>query len=163
MNVAETIAKMRSCDFTAEQIVECLEASSLSVLVRKVLEYGASEGELVDILDSYALTGRPGVYKMYEKKKPKQGPRERWGYDGPVIPMLPENEWWPLRAKILHRDAFVCAYCGVEGRESTKWCVDHVVPLSRGGTHDEENLVACCSPCNSSKSDRLLSEWRGRV
>lgn len=87
------------------------------------------------------------------------GPKERWGYDGPITPMLPEREWLPLRMSILERDGFVCVYCG---DAPAQMCVDHQTPLSRGGSHDPSNLVACCLPCNSSKGDKLLSEWEGR-
>lgn len=50
-----------------------------------------------------------------------------------------------------------CAYCG-----DAATTVDHVVPLSRGGTNFEGNLAPCCKRCNSSKSDLLLVEWRSR-
>lgn len=88
------------------------------------------------------------------------GPKERWGYDGPITPRLSDADWWPLRNSILERDGGICSYCGSDG---PKMCADHVVPLSRGGSNDPENLVACCGPCNVSKSDRLLSEWSGRA
>jgi 5-methylcytosine-specific restriction endonuclease McrA len=48
-----------------------------------------------------------------------------------------------------------CFYCA--GTAST---VDHIVPLVRGGTNFEGNLVPACRPCNSSKRERLLVEWR---
>ncbi|MFJ8152239.1 HNH endonuclease [Streptomyces sp. NPDC094468] len=40
---------------------------------------------------------------------------------------------------------------------------DHIVPLSRGGTNDIENLRPACGPCNFSRGNRaswfdLLSE-----
>ena len=38
--------------------------------------------------------------------------------------------------------------------------VDHVVPLSRGGSNGPENLALACARCNTSKGDKLLSEWR---
>jgi 5-methylcytosine-specific restriction endonuclease McrA len=44
-----------------------------------------------------------------------------------------------------------CHYCGGPGG-----CIDHVVPLSKGGTNDTSNLVPCCRPCNSRKGNRLL-------
>lgn len=88
------------------------------------------------------------------------GPKDRWGYEGPITPRLPEREWWPLRAKVLQRDNHTCFYCE---EQAERMCVDHVIPLSRGGTNEEDNLVACCIPCNSSKCDRLLDEWEGRV
>lgn len=88
------------------------------------------------------------------------GAKERWGYEGPITPRLPEKEWWPLRNSILVRDDHTCRYCG---GQPDRMCADHVVPLSRGGSNDEDNLVACCLPCNSSKCDRLLDEWEGRL
>lgn len=78
-------------------------------------------------------------------------------YDGRLI----EREWWPLRERVLVRDSFRCVYCGA-GEDVAPLCADHVVPLSRGGTNDETNLVCACKPCNSSKNNRLLSEWKGR-
>lgn len=74
-----------------------------------------------------------------------------------ATPRLPDRDWWPLRNAILERDGYQCAYCGDDAG-----CADHVMPLSRGGSNDPDNLVACCMPCNSSKSDLLLSEWKGR-
>ena len=43
-----------------------------------------------------------------------------------------------------------CAYCG---KKSDKMEIDHVIPLSKGGTHTPENLVPACKPCNSGKRD----------
>lgn len=49
-----------------------------------------------------------------------------------------------------------CDYCGQPGGE-----VDHIVPLTRGGLHHPQNLAPACRACNSSKGNRLLSEWDG--
>jgi len=38
--------------------------------------------------------------------------------------------------------------------------VEHVRPLSRGGTNDRSNLVAACIACNSQKRGMLVHEWR---
>lgn len=51
-----------------------------------------------------------------------------------------------------------CIYC----REHLADTVDHVIPLVRGGSNYEGNLVPACRSCNSSKQDRLLTEWRMR-
>lgn len=37
---------------------------------------------------------------------------------------------------------------------------EHVIPVSRGGKHVCENIVAACGSCNSSKNDKLIYEWR---
>lgn len=50
-----------------------------------------------------------------------------------------------------------CYYCGVKVGKT--YHVDHVIPLSRGGSNWPENLVIACPPCNTSKNDRLPHEW----
>lgn len=45
----------------------------------------------------------------------------------------------------------VCHYCG--GYADT---VDHMVPLSQGGTSAMANLVSACMPCNAAKRDGEL-------
>ena len=49
-----------------------------------------------------------------------------------------------------------CYYCQLE---ITKYHVDHVVPLSRGGSNGPSNLVIACCHCNTSKRDKLPHEW----
>jgi 5-methylcytosine-specific restriction endonuclease McrA len=53
-----------------------------------------------------------------------------------------------------------CAYCNE--RPEGALSMDHVVPVSRGGSHSIGNIVPACLSCNSSKKDRLLIEWRAR-
>jgi 5-methylcytosine-specific restriction endonuclease McrA len=45
-----------------------------------------------------------------------------------------------------------CAYCGSALYGAGE--LDHVTPVSKGGKHDENNLVWACMPCNRKKSDR---------
>jgi 5-methylcytosine-specific restriction endonuclease McrA len=49
-----------------------------------------------------------------------------------------------------------CHWCGTRLNRVT---VDHIVPISRGGSHTPDNLVAACLRCNSSKRERLPLEW----
>jgi 5-methylcytosine-specific restriction endonuclease McrA len=48
-----------------------------------------------------------------------------------------------------------CAYCGKE-KPLTQ---DHVYPLFKGGEYTKDNIVPACKSCNSSKRDKLFSEW----
>ncbi len=41
-----------------------------------------------------------------------------------------------------------CAYCRAQIENLTQ---DHVIPLSRGGSHTKSNIVPACAPCNSRK------------
>lgn len=55
-----------------------------------------------------------------------------------------------------------CTWCS-RGLTSKTICFDHVVPITRGGHHTADNLTPSCKSCNSSKSNKLLSEWFPRL
>lgn len=57
------------------------------------------------------------------------------------------------RRGVFIRDEHTCQYCGVPAEN-----VDHVLPRSRGGAHEWENVVAACRRCNSRKKDRTPAE-----
>lgn len=75
--------------------------------------------------------------------------------------VVPYRSAVPLtRHGVLRRDRGVCAYCGERASS-----LDHVIPRSRGGRHDWDNVVACCIRCNGRKGNQLLADlgWRLRV
>jgi 5-methylcytosine-specific restriction endonuclease McrA len=49
-----------------------------------------------------------------------------------------------------------CLACG----RVAKLTVDHVVPVSRGGSDDISNLQPLCGPCNSRKGNRRIIDYR---
>lgn len=65
--------------------------------------------------------------------------------------------WAVIREAIFARDDFTCAYCG---RRGGRLECDHIIPVSRGGGHEDSNLTTACFACNRSKRDKLVSEWR---
>ena len=54
------------------------------------------------------------------------------------------------------KDVTTCAYCQ-QSLLNTKWHIDHVIPVSRGGPDSHWNMVKCCQFCNLSKSNKLPS------
>ena len=71
---------------------------------------------------------------------PKQGYKGNW------------SKWSKLRETVLRRDNRICQMCGIE--EATT--VDHIIPLSKGGTDNMDNLQAACKRCNYSKGGRFF-------
>ena len=65
------------------------------------------------------------------------------------------------RFMILERDGFRCQYCGATAEQS-RLEVDHIVPVSKGGTNDPDNLVTACHECNSGKRAHIIGEPRKR-
>ena len=53
-----------------------------------------------------------------------------------------------------------CLYCDISLDIISKH-LDHFIPLSRGGTNTEENLVWACYKCNLNKKDKFATEWEG--
>jgi 5-methylcytosine-specific restriction endonuclease McrA len=49
--------------------------------------------------------------------------------------------------------------CNCCGERLSEFHVDHVIPLSRGGSNWPTNLQLLCPPCNLSKADKLPEEF----
>lgn len=66
-----------------------------------------------------------------------------------------------LRNEILERNGYTCQLCGAGPGDSdpfnpnrrVRLHVDHVVPLSQGGSADRSNLRVLCSACNLGRSN----------
>ena len=58
------------------------------------------------------------------------------------------------RRAVFARDSWTCQYCGTTAHLT----VDHVMPRSRGGPSDWENIVTSCAPCNRRKGNRTPAE-----
>ena len=59
-----------------------------------------------------------------------------------------------LRYRILKRDRFTCSSCGARAPD-VELEVDHIIPVSKGGTDEETNLVTKCFECNNGKSNKI--------
>lgn len=66
---------------------------------------------------------------------------------------LRKTRWW--RQKIARG---ICFYCRRQV-PSAELTMDHIVPLSRGGTSSKANLVPTCKECNTKKKILLPLEW----
>lgn len=59
-----------------------------------------------------------------------------------------------LRYKVLRRDRNTCKGCGARAPD-VELEVDHIVPVSRGGTDKLDNLKTLCKDCNIGKGDKV--------
>jgi CRISPR/Cas system Type II protein with McrA/HNH and RuvC-like nuclease domain len=81
-----------------------------------------------------------------------------------IIPVRPDR----IRKLFLQsiNNGLICSYCGEKmelfaSREDFRMAisVDHIVPLSNGGTNSEENLVVCCTRCNLVKGTSTQDQF----
>lgn len=62
-----------------------------------------------------------------------------------------------IRFCVLQRDGFKCCACGASPAKdpNVNLHIDHIIPVSKGGTSDISNLQTLCERCNLGKSNVL--------
>ncbi|MYF22710.1 MAG: hypothetical protein F4209_08160 [Chloroflexi bacterium] len=85
--------------------------------------------------------------------------------DDRQLELIPRNqrlrfELWRRMQQEHDDDRPPCPGCGnvLPGVEYME--VDHIVPRSRGGEHVWSNVQLLCGPCNRSKGNRTMAQWR---
>lgn len=124
------------------------------------------------------------VYKLNEEQKQRSNARAKEWYQANKQVMIDRAKAWKrenkekVRAntrdyasrranaignftsrdylKLLRRTLGKCYYCTKNEANS----IDHVLPLSRGGTNFIGNIVPACGSCNYSKGPRTIAEWK---
>jgi hypothetical protein len=66
------------------------------------------------------------------------------------VPSDLPSDWNRRRKDVLERDGFQCQNCGGSGgpNGSTELHVHHIVPKSKGGRHNKNNLSTVCKDCH---------------
>ncbi len=77
----------------------------------------------------------------------------------------PRKKYLPFRYRLWVRQAYKCPICKryIRRRElyTDKLNLDHIVPRSRGGTRDPENLALTHLKCNERKGSACPCEFYG--
>ena len=66
-------------------------------------------------------------------------------------PKISNKNW---RESLNKLTKFKCIYCGKPSES-----LDHLHPMSKGGTSSTSNCVPCCLSCNGKKSDSEVLSW----
>lgn len=129
-----------------------------------------------------SLWGRGGPWT--QPSRPVDNPPPHLPKDQRPLPRMPSRA---LKAALIARDGYHCRFCGIPlvrhevrrrisraypeaacwGRTNPSqhaalqamWLqYDHILPHSRGGTTDLDNLVITCAPCNFGRTEKTLEE-----
>ena len=60
--------------------------------------------------------------------------------------------WRRLRDSVMARDAYLCQPCKALDKLTLASEVDHIIPVSKGGKDQHDNLQAICDDCHKAKS-----------
>lgn len=94
---------------------------------------------------------RRGWFTIPEfSKKPFNGKKPRLSETNPDL-------WQEIKTLVFNRDQYICQYCGQKG--GLLEC-DHIVPFSKGGSNELQNLNTSCRSCNRKKYNKTIDEFK---
>ncbi len=76
----------------------------------------------------------------------------------PVVKKRYGRAWKRIRDRYIGKHP-LCEMCLKNNKITPATEVHHIRPLSRGGTHDEDNLMALCKPCHSQITAEMDDRW----
>lgn len=138
-------------DFFEKNIGKIVTTNQLSEVAgirdyqRRIRELRNEEGmQIHSHVDRHGL--KPGEYILESLER---------------MPVIARGISPQLRNEILERNGFTCQLCGAgpldidpyDPKRKARLQVDHLVPISQGGTDDRENLRVLCSTCNQARSN----------
>jgi 5-methylcytosine-specific restriction enzyme A len=100
---------------------------------------------------------QPGCPKLSDSGRCPEHARKPWTRARPR--RMPGGNGWAwqrTRARIAERDGYRCVYCGGPFE-----VIDHVIPISQGGSDADSNLRASCKACNERKRREEARRGRG--
>jgi len=137
----------------------------------KTKEWKAKNPERFEEIDSRSRAKNALKRRAYAAKRRAEHPDKIAASKAASRHARRERGGQPIPFEVVERvlSARVCYYCGVGvSRRAARYdvcktTIDHVLPLCRGGTNEEENLVAACLTCNSRKQTMLVDRFLSRL
>jgi len=61
-----------------------------------------------------------------------------------------------IRHEVFKKDKYHCIECGATNKKAVLH-IDHIIPVSKGGTDELDNLQTLCESCNLAKKNRIIN------
>lgn len=108
----------------------------------------------------------PGCPKLTDErfceKHQKQETQRYEKYDrDPAVRRRYGRAWKRIRDRYIEAHP-LCEQCLKAGKYTKAEEIHHILPLSRGGTHDVKNLMSLCKSCHSKITAQDGDRWHNR-
>lgn len=150
-------------DFRLKQVKQRYEKLRPLILQQKRVEYAANPGKFLAI-ERRCKAANYARYceraKQYQKARRDSDPEAFREYHRNAL----------LKRRALERQAFIefvdaravftanhgiCGICRTPIDPASRWHLDHVIPLSKGGVHSYDNVQIAHAHCNLAKASKL--------
>lgn len=123
-------------------------------LVQKAVEYQRQHPKEAKERRNRWEESHPSWRKEYQKRPERKLYRRLWEHNrrAQLGSKMSANVFY----YVISRDESKCQYCRKPLAEE-EITLDHIIPVSRGGTNDSDNLCVACRSCNGKKKDRLTA------
>ena len=114
------------------------------LLLKEIQQNGYNIGKLSDtaIGREFFFTKTQYIPSFLSSNKKKKKKTKRRNISGNV------------RQDVFMRDKYTCQICGATVKDGAKLEIDHIIPVSKGGSNKEDNLQTLCRRCNREKRNR---------
>lgn len=146
-NVAETGKALVLVRLFEADSVRELEDILLEYLPRLIISFHPVYAKIIDLFGSDLSRGEiKAIIAAREKVYVSHGraPDELLKYGRSVA---------RYRSAILQRDRYCCLKC-LRSETEVALHIDHIIPVSKGGLTEPDNLQTLCQPCNNAKGNR---------
>lgn len=122
----------------------------------KILKYGKKYREI----NKAKIKVQRSDWRKANAEKVRVAKQRRRAKKVQLPATLTKTEWYKIK---LHFNNS-CAYCGATEREhfgkvGERLHQEHFISVGNGGEYTHNNIIPSCRACNSSKGEKLFSEW----
>lgn len=135
-NLIPSLGYMKSVKKLIESII--IMSGDLDWLCEKFTNELGIPFTYADLCDMYIFSEEYTDYIVKKNNKPK---RKRTH--------IPKG----IRHEVFKRDNYTCVECGAKKEDGATLHIDHILPVSKGGTDEMDNLQTLCADCNLNKND----------
>ncbi len=161
------IVKSNSQSNKIKRVNHNLETDAVRALRNKKVEDSSSGSATEKALRNRKAENNPDFMHKTISSRPKKSTSNSYVKEEPMVKSSYQSNTEQItsrvrnvslstRANVFERDNYTCQMCGRTISDGVKLEIDHIIPVSKGGSDNMSNLQTLCFDCNRGKSNKIL-------